>query len=308
MGIIYTILLSFDLIVLDSIDLGNYVNGISFGNGKVWADENYVDYIYKIDPNTMQIIGSFYYSGGLDGLAFDGTYLWIGYYPNQIHKIDTLGNQIGFWQSPGATYSYGMAYDGTYLWHTDKNLKKVYKLDYSNPQNVIAEWNLYFNPRDIEWYQDRFFITSEIPSQRIYVLDTLMNVIDSANTGWRIVSGIGIGGGYLWIGTTAQQGFLYKCDLSTIIKENFSKNNKIELKIFPNPFFRDLNIIFNSKEFIKISLFDLTGKFIKKIYEGKNSSSLISWSAKDIEPGIYILKIETPGYNLNKKIIFMGSR
>lgn len=68
-------IISADFIVLDSIHLGSYVNGVAFRNSAVWADENYADYIYKIDPNTMQIITSFYYSGGLDGLGFDGTYL-----------------------------------------------------------------------------------------------------------------------------------------------------------------------------------------------------------------------------------------
>jgi len=305
--VIFNLILSFNLVVIDSIDLGNYVNGISFGNGIVWADENGNDYIYKINPNNLQIIGSIYYAGGLDGLAFDGNYLWIGYYPNQIHKIDTFGNLIGSWPSPGGTYSYGMAYDGNYLWHTDKNLKKIYKLDPSNPTNVIGVWDLYFNPRDLEIYENRFFITSETPSQRIYVLDEFMNVIDSANTGWRIVAGIGIGGGYLWVGTTALQGWLYKCDLSAFTQENSNNISKDEIKIYPNLFSNSFNLKLNLKEVqkIKIEILDLSGKIIDRIYDGYTSYINLKWDTNKNNSGIYILRIRTPYKKINEKIILI---
>lgn len=302
-------LLRADFIVLDSIHLGYYVNGVAFGNGKVWADENSNDYIYKINPSTMQIIGSFYYPGGLDGLGFDGIYLWLGYYPSQIRKIDTLGNTIGAWTSPGATYSYGMTFDGVYLWHTDKNLKKLYKLDPNNPTNVLGEWNLNFYPRDLAFFEGKLLIASEIPANRIYIIDTAgMATLDSMLTGSRTVAGVGVGGGFLWVGTTATQGWLYKCDLSTKIKEKTYAQKGLEekIKLYPLPARDYLILSLNSGSGkVEIKLFNVTGEFIKTIYKGNSPTPRLILSTKDLKSGVYILKTITEKEEFQKRFLIL---
>lgn len=205
--------------IIDSVDVGNYANGVAFGSGYVWAIDNGVDDIFKIDPNTMSIISTKSYPGGLDGLGYDGEYLWIGVWSSSIHKVDTAGNCIDTWTSPGATYSYGMAFDGTYLWHSDKNLKMIYRLDYNDPTIVYESFSVAWTPRDLAWYGGHLWATANATT--IYELDpTDMSIIDSWPSGRPNTAGIALGGGYLWFGSNASQdGKVYKVDLPLGVEE-----------------------------------------------------------------------------------------
>jgi hypothetical protein len=221
MNIVLFIFASFlvNYTIIDSVDVGNYANGVAFGSGYVWAIDNGVDDIFKIDPNTMNIISTKSYPGGLDGLGYDGEYLWIGIWSSSIHKVDTAGNCIDTWPSPGATYSYGMAFDGTYLWHSDKNLKVIYKLDYNDPTIVYESFSVTWTPRDLGWYRNHLWATAN--SNTIYELEPSdMSIIDSWPSGRPNTAGIALGGGYLWFGSNASQdGKVYKVDLPLGIEE-----------------------------------------------------------------------------------------
>jgi hypothetical protein len=220
MGIIplyLSLLLSWTII--DSVDIGDYANGVAYGSGYVWAVDNGVDHIFKIDPSDMSIVTSFSYPGGLDGLGYDGEYLWIGVWTSSIHKVDTTGTCVGTWSSPGATYSYGMAYDGTFLWHSDKNTRTIYRLDYVNPSIVYESFSVAWEPRDLGWIRGNLWATANATT--IYELDpTDMSIINSWPSGRSNTAGLALGGGYLWFGSNNQdRGMVYKVDVPLGIEE-----------------------------------------------------------------------------------------
>jgi len=68
-------------------------------------------------------------SGETDGMAWDGTHLWLGCDGlDRIWKVDTLGNILDSIPAPGNTAT-GMTWDGQYLWCADGFTYYIYKLD-----------------------------------------------------------------------------------------------------------------------------------------------------------------------------------
>ena len=87
--------------------------------------------------------------------------------------------------------------------------------------------------------------------------------------------------------------------------ENFEA---FESQIYPNPFFETLYTIvtLNNVEFVDISLYDLRGRNIKSIFNGKLNPGTFNFSQnfQNISSGVYILKISNSnGYSKSKKVI-----
>lgn len=317
MSVLLSCLVGFTIV--DSIDLGDHTNGIGFGSGYVWACENAYDSIYKINPDDMQIISKFYYYGNLDGLTYDGEYLWIGYFPASIHKIDTTGNLIDSWPSPGADYSYGMAYDGQYIWHSDKDRRTIYKLDYNNPTTIIDSFVVAWEPRDLCWYRDHLWAVADWT--HVYELDpTNMNIINSWPTDRYYSSGLAIGGGYLWFGTSGDLGWLYKVDGVVGVEEASTPltEPRVEiLKVYPNPFRSTVSFSLSVPEPTKVDvrIFDPSGRLITNLFSGVPSTSMLSLhcNGKDnagtlVTSGVYFVRAETKDRVVYKKIISLGGK
>jgi hypothetical protein len=289
--------------IVDSVDIGNFANGVAFGNGYVWACENQSDNIYKIDPGSMAIVASFYYSGGLDGLCHDGEYLWIGYHPNTIHKIDTLGGFIGSWSSPGATYSYGMAFDGTCLWHADKDLRMIYKLDYSDPTTVLASFPVAWEPRDLGWFNGHLWASADYAN--IYELDPMdMTVLNAYPAGRSYCSGIALGGGYLWFGTNNNTGWVYKVDGVVGVAEVPPREDPVQwgvVSMNPNPFRSSTTVqIAAPDDHIEVMVFDIMGRAVRRLFTGTPDETPMSliWdgrtdSGQQVSSGVYFVRVRS---------------
>ena len=305
--------------IVDSVDIGDYANGVAFGNDYVWACDNGTDSIFKIDPDNMQIVSSFRYGGGLTGLAHDGEYLWIGYYPDSIRKIDTTGNTAGSWPSPGAANSYGMAFDGQYLWHTDADLRMIYKLDYNDPTNIIDSFAVSWTPLDLGWYRDHLW-GIDYDSSLVYELDpTNMNIINSWSTGRPSSSGIALGGGYLWFSTNNSFGWVYKVEGIIGVEEDttpIARSGFEILRVYPNPSRDRVNIqygIVHGAKSIDIRIYDISGRLIKKFSQLTNNQSPVNqimWqgidnSGKKVPSGVYFLKFEAGDYKATKKLLLI---
>ncbi|RKX71706.1 hypothetical protein DRP53_00540 [candidate division WOR-3 bacterium] len=312
MEVIMVVLIIISFTIVDSVDVGDFVNGLAFANGYLWACENYSDNIYKIDPATMQIVGYFHYSGGLDGLAHDGLYLWLGYYPASIHKIDTLGNTIGTWPSPGGEYSYGMTFDGQYLWHSDKNLRRIYKLDYNDPTVIIESFQVSWEPQDLGWYRSHLWAVANYV--QIYELDpTNMNIINSWTTGRPYSAGLALGGGYLWFGTTNRTGWVYKVEGVVDIEEEAKKSPASGwVSVFPNPFRGSTTLSLKrfEDEKVEVKIFNAAGRLVRSLFCGKAGSELI-WDGRDdfyslVPPGVYYFQITSGTTIVNQKIVYLG--
>jgi hypothetical protein len=86
-----------------------------------------------------------------------------------------------------------------------------------------------------------------------------------------------------------------------------SKNYTIE--VYPNPFNPDTKINFSLKkeQFVKISLYDSKGRFVKKIIEGSLGSGQHSFciSADNLSTGIYFTVFEADKTMISNKIMFI---
>ncbi|MBE2226939.1 MAG: T9SS type A sorting domain-containing protein, partial [Ignavibacteria bacterium] len=76
---------------------------------------------------------------------------------------------------------------------------------------------------------------------------------------------------------------------------------------YPNPFNPETKISFELpvNAFVKISVYDLTGKVIAVPHSGDLSagSYTLNWSAAGISSGIYFYRLETEKYSDTKKMI-----
>ena len=87
------------------------------------------DMIYKLDTSG-NIIDFFDSPGYLPvGLAFGGKYLWhTDWICEKMNKLDTVGNIIDNFDSPGSRLR-DCAFNGMYLWCADSDDEKIYQLD-----------------------------------------------------------------------------------------------------------------------------------------------------------------------------------
>lgn len=82
-----------------------------------------------------------------------------------------------------------------------------------------------------------------------------------------------------------------------------------DVEIFPNPFNPETQINFSleKKEFVKISLFDANGRFVKEIFEGSLNSGAHSFffSAENLSTGIYFTVFKTDKVMKSNKIMLI---
>lgn len=79
------------------------------------------------------------------------------------------------------------------------------------------------------------------------------------------------------------------------------------VNIFPNPTHQNLNIVCTipEKDNFILSLFDIKGNRVKTIHEAQKAKGIYTYQIdlSDQQPGIYILKLQTPQQNYTHKII-----
>jgi hypothetical protein len=78
---------------------------------------------------------------------------------------------------------------------------------------------------------------------------------------------------------------------------------------FPNPFKQETNIWFNlDKESpVTISIFNLQGKLIETIFDGKlgRGTQYQSWKPMSLGKGIYLYRIQTEGKTVSGKMVYL---
>lgn len=77
------------------------------------------------------------------------------------------------------------------------------------------------------------------------------------------------------------------------------------ISIFPNPFNGRFYVSLSEAEIGSWSIYDLCGKLIeeKNLYEFKAPGSILEIPSESLAPGIYMLKINTSGGTILRKII-----
>jgi len=86
-----------------------------------------------------------------------------------------------------------------------------------------------------------------------------------------------------------------------------NKSEKINIKIYPGPIISKgvIKYDLDCYAIVSINMYDILGKKIYTIYEGKNSpgSHFYSFDVNSVKPGVYIVKLNIGNLSVNNKII-----
>jgi hypothetical protein len=135
----------------------NDLEGLAWDGSHIWCGDWDSHRIYKINPETGEVVASFDFPGGLEagpgGLAWDGDYLWCGDRPADIiYKINPhTGAVIRTIDFPGYGGPAGLAWDGSYLWCGDANGNWIYKINPMTGELIKSFQVNYCYTRDLAW-------------------------------------------------------------------------------------------------------------------------------------------------------------
>lgn len=102
-----------------------------FDGEYLWAGDNTTNNLYKINPISGVIIGTYTASGRpSQGIVFDGTYIWTGNNDDQITQFRAYdGSKVkDYYHGEQGIQRGGIIFDGTYLWISSSANKKIYKI------------------------------------------------------------------------------------------------------------------------------------------------------------------------------------
>jgi hypothetical protein len=91
-----------------------------------------------------------------------------------------------------------------------------------------------------------------------------------------------------------------------IINPEVKIDNYEYLNVYPNPFNPEMLIRFNLKNsgYVRIKVFDITGREISVILNEflKAGIQEKNWNSKGLSSGVYIIRLETPGNIMSKRV------
>lgn len=283
-----------------------YFCDIEVANGEIHVAEAFAPESFQFDPYTGNITPvimdiSLYY---FYDLAFDGTYFYVTEW--DLNRYDSNGNKDG-------TASFdedvmGGAWDGIYYW-TLNDTNEVKCWDLSGWPNVTEVPANNFTPptpacRGL-WFDGQYFWTAEnydgYPGT-IYQFDQNGSIIaqwsEPAYRGWAacVVNLVGI---------EETEGSIRRSD--------------IKIAASPNPFRDEVEIRVagdwesGRRGEGEIQVFNAAGRMVRKISLVPSSflsGAKATWDGRDesgkrLPPGVYLLKWESDGCSISKKVILV---
>lgn len=138
------------------------------------------------------------------GLAFDGTHLWLAEdSTDRIYKIDPeTGNVISSFGTPGH-HPEGLAWDGRYLWHIDSGEKLVYRLDPATGAALAVLESNSSNPRDLAWDGECLWIVDFRSDTLLKVSPVDGMMVQTFPSPAGEPTGLAFDGKYLWVADRA---------------------------------------------------------------------------------------------------------
>lgn len=97
-----------------------FANGLAHDGANLWCAEGRDDRIYRMDPATGSVSGSFAAPSAVAfGLAYGAGYLWyVDGNSRWFYKIDPATGSVVTSFFKNVYKPYGLAHDGAYLWHS----------------------------------------------------------------------------------------------------------------------------------------------------------------------------------------------
>ncbi|MGC8893902.1 MAG: T9SS type A sorting domain-containing protein [candidate division WOR-3 bacterium] len=293
------LLLLSQFIIEDSLHIsGGYINGAAWDGSYLWVtnnDEAPGTKIHKINPTTgnMYVILTYNYSytgGGYTGMTYANGFLWPVYWPDDaIWKIDPAdGSHDNTYAAPSTPYPYGMAWDGRWFWYTDQNENRLYRID---PSNMISNgnWPLSFSPKDCEFDGQYLYIMSG--TNTLYGIDTGTKAVVSSQPFPRsYCAGLAFGGGYMWVGTNAATGKIYKVRWAPVWVAEEPSAQKDEVSLYPNPARQSATLRVPSGA--GVTVYDATGR---EVLRRDWATELAIRSVQIGGPGVYFVVVNEKG-------------
>jgi glutamine cyclotransferase len=225
--------------IVSSINAPDHdTQGLAWDAGNLWLSEGEFASTYQgeiFDSNTSgNILYSFPAPGqsypglglsageGVEGLAFDGTYLWsIDFLDHKIYRLNTSGAVIGSIPTPNSSYvASGLAWDGSNLWVSEWN-QEIYKINPANGQ-VLSSFNApdYGDqtnglPYGLAWDGTHLWVSN---NNGIHMIDPATgSVLASCNDSALYGNAYGLtwDGHYLWAGSWISNSVI-KIDVSNV--------------------------------------------------------------------------------------------
>lgn len=121
--------------------------GLAYDGRFLWLSD--YDYsadtwaLFQIDPQSGAVVKSFPFPFQLEGVTWDGCYLWVSGIYNIIYKVDPNdGKVLSAITVYGLYFAEGdLAFDGTYVWMSRNFGQRLYKIDIGYKPNNLPSAN-----------------------------------------------------------------------------------------------------------------------------------------------------------------------
>lgn len=248
-----------------------------FDGEYLWASDWATGSISQYDTSDCSIIATYYppfYAGKPNGMAWDGTHLWVGEEAGRIYQMTTSGDTVRSIPSP-LYYSYeprGLAFDGEYLWVGYQALDRIYKIDTINGAVQVH----YTAP--------------------------------GASTGAQ--QGLAFDGQYLW-STNGYGKWIYKIDIGFTGIEETEIGEPVQLALSsrPNPFVTRTELKFTISETapVRLSVVDVLGRVIIKPFDQTLAPGTYSITLQhnDLQAGVFYALLESQGQFARIKMVVL---
>lgn len=106
--------------------------GLAWDGSHLWLTDSGHERIFKIDPQTGDVVGSHEFTSPPAGLTFDGEFLWqVDYEDKVLCKIDKDSGQVLYRLSVADAVAdpSGLGWDGFFFWIGDYGNGRIVKVD-----------------------------------------------------------------------------------------------------------------------------------------------------------------------------------
>jgi DNA-binding beta-propeller fold protein YncE len=207
----------------DMSEVGNATTGsigdsglqnIAFDGEYMWVG-SIVATLSKIDIKTNTEVATLTLAGPPVALAFDGVYLWVGLLGvNQCLKVDVKTNTVVATVTTNGTNHNGAAFDGKHIWLVDEFLPGLEKIDI-NTNTVVATVSVGGLPWMATMAGGYLWVSDGAGFCHKVNVDT-NTVVGTVNAGGGFASGLAFDGIHLWVGDYDQSKCLHKIDVDAM--------------------------------------------------------------------------------------------
>ncbi len=122
------------------------ISGLAYGDNTIFLSDPLNNVVYRIDPITHSVIGSFAPvppGAGISGLSYDGGYLWaVTGYDRRLYKMtSTVGSIVASWPLTAISMPNCLGTDAgfAYISNYDQNAPYIYKLIQATG-SIVQTW------------------------------------------------------------------------------------------------------------------------------------------------------------------------